>query len=164
VSAIEDDQLVFSLGEEAYAIPLRHVREVLELTPLTPVPGAPSAVRGVMNLRGHVVPVVDLGRRFDRPPCTITKWTCVVVVETMLDGDRTPIGVIADSVDELASFTAAEISPPPAFGTGIPSRYLLGLAPRGARFVLVLDADRLLSPEELLALDVAAAPATVEAP
>ena len=159
MSALQDDQLVFSLGAEAYAIPLRHVREVLELAPLTPVHGAPSAVRGVMNLRGQVVPVVDLGRRFDRAPCVLTKWTCVVVVETVLDGERTPIGVIADSVDELASFTAAEVSPPPAFGTGIPCRYLLGLAPRGARFVLVLDADRLLSAAELLALDAAATPA-----
>jgi purine-binding chemotaxis protein CheW len=156
VSALEDDQLVFSLGDEAYAIGLRHVREVLEMAPLTPVPGAPTAVRGVMNLRGQVVPVVDLGRRFDRPACTITKWTCVIVVETDLDGERIPLGIIADSVDELASLSAAEVAPVPAFGTGIPSRFLLGLAPRGTRFLLVLDADRLLSAQELLALDTAA--------
>ncbi len=157
MSDIDGDQLVFSLGAEAYAIALRHVREVVEIAPLTPVPGAPAAVRGVMNLRGHVVPVVDLGRRFDRPASPITRWTCVVVVETTIDGERTPIGVIADSVDELASFSAAEIAPPPTFGTHVPSRYLLGLAPRGPRFVLILDADRLLAAEELLALDAAAA-------
>jgi purine-binding chemotaxis protein CheW len=106
-----------------------------------------------MNLRGTVVPVVDLGVKFGSAAMALTKWTCVVVVEVELDGEPTLMGLIADAVGEVIETSQHEIDPPPAFGTRIRVDYLTGMVRLGRKFVLILDIDRVLSVDELLSVE-----------
>ena len=144
--------LGFSLAGESYAIELLRIREIIEHIPITRVPGMPPAVLGVINLRGRVVPVVDLAVKMGLGARPITRWTCFVIVEASLEGERTTLGLLADSVSEVLDLTEADIEPPPAFGTRTPVDYLRGLGRQEQRFLLLLDMDRLLSPRELLGL------------
>jgi purine-binding chemotaxis protein CheW len=144
--------LGFSLAGEMYAIELLRIREIIEHVPITRVPGMPPAVLGVINLRGRVVPVVDLAVKMGLGPRPITRWTCFVIVEVMVDGERTALGLLADSVSEVLDLGPDDIEPPPAFGTRTPVHYLRGLGRQEQRFILLLDLDRLLSADELLGL------------
>lgn len=144
--------LGFSLAGEMYAIELLRIREIIEHVPITRVPAMPSAVLGVINLRGRVVPVVDLAAKLGLGPRPITRWTCFVIVEVMLDGERTALGLLADSVSEVLDLGPDDIEPPPTFGTRAPVHYLRGLGRQEQRFILLLDLDRLLSADELLGL------------
>ena len=144
--------LGFSLAGEMYAIELLRIREIIEHVPITRVPAMPSAVLGVINLRGRVVPVVDLAAKLGLGPRPITRWTCFVIVEVTLDGERTTLGLLADSVSEVLDLGPDDIEPPPAFGTRAPVHYLRGLGRQEQRFILLLDLDRLLSADELLGL------------
>jgi len=144
--------LGFSLAGEMYAIELLRIREIIEHVPITRVPAMPSAVLGVINLRGRVVPVVDLAAKLGLGPRPITRWTCFVIVEVTLDGERTALGLLADSVSEVLDLGPDDIEPPPAFGTRAPVHYLRGLGRQEQRFILLLDLDRLLSADELLGL------------
>ncbi len=144
--------LGFSLAGEDYAIELLRIREIIEHIPITRVPGMPSAVLGVINLRGRVVPVVDLAVKMGLGPRPITRWTCFVIVDASLDGERTTLGLLADSVSEVLDLAADDIEPPPAFGTRTPVDYLRGLGRQEQRFLLLLDMDRLLSHTELLSV------------
>jgi purine-binding chemotaxis protein CheW len=149
--------LGFSLAGETYAIELLRIREIIEHVPITRVPGMPPAVLGVINLRGRVVPVVDLAVKMGLGARPITRWTCFVIVEALLEGERTTLGLLADSVSEVLDLGPDDIEPPPAFGTRTPVEYLRGMGRQEQRFILLLDLDRVLSTEELLGL--AAAPA-----
>lgn len=149
--------LGFSLAGETYAIELLRIREIIEHVPITRVPGMPPAVLGVINLRGRVVPVVDLAVKMGLGPRPITRWTCFVIVEALLDGERTALGLLADSVSEVLDLGPDDIESPPAFGTRAPVDYLRGMGRQEQRFILLLDLDRLLSTEELLGLVGAAA-------
>lgn len=142
--------LGFSLAGETYAIELLRIREIIEHVPVTRVPGMPPAVLGVINLRGRVVPVVDLAVKLGLGPRPITRWSCFVIVEALLDGERTPLGLLADAVSEVLDLAPGDIEPPPAFGTRTPVDYLLGMGRQDQRFILLLNLDRLLSPDELL--------------
>lgn len=144
--------LGFSLAGENYAIELLRIREIIEQIPITRVPGMPALVLGVINLRGRVVPVVDLAMKMGMGPRPITRWTCFVIVEVSLEGERTTLGLLADSVSEVLDLGPEDIEPPPAFGTRTPVDYLRGLGRQEQRFILLLDLDRLLSAEELLQL------------
>ncbi len=144
--------LGFSLAGEMYAIELLRIREIIEHVPITRVPGMPRAVLGVINLRGRVVPVVDLAVKMGLDPRPITRWTCFVIVEVLLDGERTTLGLLADSVSEVLDLGPDDIEPPPAFGTRTPVHYLRGMGRQEQRFILLLDLDRLLSADELLGL------------
>jgi len=144
--------LGFSLAGESYAIELLRIREIIEHVPITRVPGMPPAVLGVINLRGRVVPVVDLAVKMGLGPRPITRWTCFVIVEGMMDGERTTLGLLADSVSEVLDLGPDDIEPPPAFGTRTPVHYLRGLGRQEQRFILLLDLDQLLSADELLGL------------
>ena len=144
--------LGFSLAGENYAIELLRIREIIEQIPITRVPGMPGVVLGVINLRGRVVPVVDLAVKMGLGPRPITRWTCFVIVEASLEGERTTLGLLADSVSEVLDLGADDIEPPPAFGTRTPVDYLRGLGRQDQRFILLLDLDRLLSADELLRL------------
>ncbi len=138
--------LTFSLGGEDYAVGIVKVREIIRYDPtLMAVPTMPSWVRGVINLRGSVVPVVDLAVKFGVPSRAITKRTCVVVMDLSVRGDQTVIGVIADAVSEVTALSATDIEPPPTFGTPIGGDSLKGLGKVGSRFVLILDIDRVLA-------------------
>ncbi|HVO11627.1 MAG TPA: chemotaxis protein CheW [Vicinamibacteria bacterium] len=141
--------LGFFIADEEYAIAILRVKEILEYATITRVPGTPPCVRGVFNLRGSVVPVVDLALKFALPQRPITKRTCIVVVEVDLEGNRTVMGVIADAVSEVLDLGAGDIEPPPAFGTRVHMDHLLGMGKAGKKFILLLDIDRVLSMNEL---------------
>ena len=143
--------LTFSLVGEEYAIGILRVREILEYDTLTTVPQTPPCIRGVINLRGSVVPVVDLAVKFGLPATPITKRTCIVIVEADLDGTPTVMGVMADAVSQVMDLAPQDIEAPPAFGTRVRVDYLRGMGKVGKRFVLLLDVDRVLSAADLLA-------------
>jgi purine-binding chemotaxis protein CheW len=140
--------LSFFLGGEAYAIGILHVREILEYQSPTRVPQTPASIRGVINLRGKVIPIVDLAAKFGLPPTQATKWTCIIVVETNIAEETTIMGVLADSVNEVIDLPATDIEAPPTFGTRVKVDYLRGMGRAGQKFLLLLDIDRVLSADE----------------
>ena len=158
--------LTFSLAGGEFAIAVLRVREIIEHEAVTRVPSTPGFIRGVINLRGRVVPVVDLARKFRLPESPVTKRTCIVIVEVETEGGRIVMGVLADAVDQVVEFRPEEIEAPPSFGTPIRVDYLKGLGKLGTEFVLILDTDRVLSAGELAAVTSAPeeAPATATAP
>jgi len=150
--------LTFFLAGEEYAAGILRVKEILQYEPVTRIPTTPPWIRGVMNLRGSVVPVVDLAVKFGLPETPVTKWTCVLIVELEVDGQRVVMGVMADAVTEVVDLKPEEIAPPPSFGTRVRVDYLLGMGKvPGKKFVLLLDLDRVLSEAELLSASNAAA-------
>jgi purine-binding chemotaxis protein CheW len=146
--------LTFIVADAKYAIAVLRVREVIEPAPITRVPATPPSVRGVINLRGSVVPVVDLGLRFDRAERPITKRTCIVLVEVAAVGesDATVMGILVDSVERVVDLGANEIEPVPAFGTHVRLDFLTGMGVVDGEFVLLLDVDTVLSTSDLLAV------------
>jgi purine-binding chemotaxis protein CheW len=150
--------LTFYLAGEEYAIGILRVKEILEYDTLTPVPQTPPSIRGVINLRGRVVPVVDLAAKFGLPPSPLTKRTCIVIVEVTLDGHPTVMGVLADAVSQVMDLAPTDIAAPPIFGTRVRVDYLQGLGQVGKKFVLLLDVDRVLAAPELRAAAALAAP------
>jgi len=143
--------LTYHLAGEEYAIGILRVKEVIEYGTVTKVPKTPPSVRGVINLRGSVVPVVDLAIKFGLPESPVTKRTCIVIVEVDLDGERVVMGIVADSVSEVMDLLPEDIVEPPPFGTGVRVDYLQGMGKVGKKFVLILDVDRVMSSSELLA-------------
>lgn len=142
--------LTFFIAGEEYGVPLLRVREILEWRPLTRVPAAPPCVRGVINLRGRVVPVADLGVQFRQPECAITKLTCVVVAEVAMERELTVMGLMVESVNQTIELGVDEIEATPAFGTLARSEFLTGMGRCDEnKFVLLLDLDRVLSADEL---------------
>jgi len=148
-AAEAEQYLTFVIGGEGYAVRILQVREILRFEAITPVPTAPPAIRGVLNLRGRVVPVVDPAVRFGRPPSELTRLSCIIVVETEQCGERLTMGLLVDSVSQVVELADAEIEPVPAFGSGVHVDFLRGLARQGNRFALLLDLDRVLDPVEL---------------
>lgn len=148
--------LTFHLAGEEYAIGILRVKEIIQYEAITRVPTAPPSIRGVINLRGSVVPVVDLAVRFGLASTEVTKWTCIVIAEVELDGDSTVMGVLADSVSQVVDLLPGDIQEPPAFGTRARVDHLLGMARMGRKFALILDIDRVLSEEDLRGALVAA--------
>ncbi len=159
--AIERQQyLAFALAGGDYAVGILKVKEILQYQEITPVPSTPRSIRGVLNLRGTVVPVVDLAVKFGLPASPVTKRTCVLVVETALDGMAAIMGLMADAVSEVVELGPDDVEAPPAFGTHVRVDYLLGMGKMGRRFVLLLDIDKVLSADER---ELAAAAARGEA-
>lgn len=151
-SAIEQSQyLSFYLAGEEYALGILKVKEIIEYDTLTSVPRTPPFIRGVINLRGSVVPVIDLAIKFGLPESLITKWTCIVIVEIDFDGEQIVMGLLADSISQVIDLQPDEIEVPPSFGTKVDVDYLLGMGRSGKKFVLILDIDRVLSNKELQA-------------
>jgi purine-binding chemotaxis protein CheW len=158
-----DQYLTFFLAGEEYAITILQVTDIIECGVVTRVPGTPPWIRGVHNLRGTVVPVIDLAIKFGLPATQITRRTCVVIVELRVDGDAVIMGVMADSVHQVADFTADQIQPAPSFGPRVRASYLLGMASTtDARFVLLLDIDRIFSNDEILAASASAVAEVVD--
>lgn len=143
--------LTFSVGGEAYALGILRVREIVAYQPVTRVPGTPSYLRGVTNLRGSVVPVVDLAVKLGLPETVAGRRSCIVVVEAQVEGEATVLGLAVDSVSEVLELPASDVFPPPTFGTRIRNDLLLGVGRAGDRFVLLPDLDRILSTDDLLA-------------
>ncbi len=142
--------LTFLLADEAFALGILRVKEIIEYDTVTRIPNVPPSIRGVINLRGSVVPVVDLATRFGMGQSPVTKRTCVIIVEVDAgEGKHVVMGVTADSVSQVIDLPRTEIEPPPSFGTRVHSDYLKGMGRMGKKFVMILDIDRLLSPDEL---------------
>ena len=148
--------LTFFIAGEEYGVPLLRVREILEFDALTRVPAAPACVRGVINLRGSVVPVADLAIKFGQPECAITKVTCVVVVEVKSGDALTVMGLMVESVNQTIELGDDDIESAPSFGTLARSEYQLGMGKVGKKFVMLLDIDQVLSTDELYKVDTLA--------
>jgi len=143
--------LSFALCGEEYAVDILRVKEIIEHGALTRVPAMPPAVRGVINLRGRVVPVVDLAARFGLPEREVTRRSCIVMVELTDEGDSVVMGIVADAVSQVLDLAESDIEPPPSFGTAIGARFIRGMAETGDKFVIILDVDRALDVSELFA-------------
>lgn len=143
--------LTFFLGEEEYAIAILRLRQILDYRPPTRVPTVPACIRGVINLRGMVVPVIDLALKFGEGDSAPSRTTCIIIVELSIDGTPTLMGVIADRVHQVVELGAGDIEPPPPFGTRVRVDFLVGLGKVADRFVLLLDVDKVLSQHELYA-------------
>jgi purine-binding chemotaxis protein CheW len=154
--------LTFVVAEEEYAIPILRVREILAYAALTRVPRAPEFIAGVMNLRGTVVPVVDLRIKLGLPPTVVTPQTCVVILEIEGEHTSTTMAFLADEVKDVMNLADEEIEPAPAFGTRIDLSFLLGMGDLGDHFALILNVDKVLTTLELIAASNAAESATSE--
>ena len=145
--------LTFMLGNEVFAIGILAVKEIIEYGQLTEVPMMPPCIRGVINLRGSVVPVMDLAVRFGKSAKPVSKRTCIVIVETEQAGEREDVGVIVDAVNAVLDIPAADVEPPPAYGAKINSEFIQGLGKIDGKFVILLNADSVLAIEEMSVLN-----------
>ncbi len=158
-SAEQQQYLTFSLGSEMFAIGILSIREIIEYGHVTQVPMTPPFIRGVINLRGAVVPVVDLAVRFERPPGETTRRTCIVIIEVDSAKGHQEMGIIVDAVSEVLEIPAQDVEPPPEFGARIRSDFISGMGKVNGNFVVMLDVSRVLSVDEVsVAASLAAAP------
>ena len=155
--------LTFVLGEEIFAMDIRTVREIIQVGPMTTVPLRPAFVRGVINLRGAVVPVIDLHVRFGRPPARVSKKSCVVIFDAQgqpgSGGDRVELGLMVDAVSEVIDIPASQIEPPPSFGGTVRRDFIRGMAKVDTRFVILLEPDRAFDVAEMADLCAGETPA-----
>ncbi len=154
--------LTFTLDAEIYAIKISQVREVLDMTKITKVPRMPEFMRGVINLRGGVVPVVDLRRKFGIGVGEDTVDTCIIILEISVDEDTTIIGAIADSVQEVITFEEEDIEAAPKIGTRLHTEFIRGMSKRDDEFIILLDIARVFSVDELEVVQSAEAMPHVE--
>lgn len=151
--------LTFMLGGEAFGIGIMAVKEIIEFGSVTEVPMMPDSIRGVINLRGAVVPVMDLAARFGRLQTVPGKRTCIVIVELEQDGERQVTGIVVDAVSAVLDIPAAEIEPAPSFGTRIRGDFIGGMGKVNGKFVILLNVEQVLALDGLpdLAADLASA-------
>jgi purine-binding chemotaxis protein CheW len=154
VGSGSDRYLTFVLGGEMYALPILDITEIMEFRALTVVPMMPPFLRGVINLRGRVVPVVDMAARFNRGLTQVARRTSIVIVETRgsQDDPGYDMGIMVDAVNKVVHLAADDIEPPPAFGAGIRSDFISGMAKYDGEFIIVLDVSRVLSVDEMVQL------------
>ncbi|MEW6419549.1 MAG: chemotaxis protein CheW [Nitrospirota bacterium] len=141
--------LTFKLDEEVFALDISKVREVLDFTTVTKVPRTPDFMRGVINLRGNVVPVVDMRLKFGMSMTEKTVNTCIIIVEINMDGESTVLGALADSVQEVIDLESDQIEPAPRIGTHLRTEFINGMGKRNDHFIIILDIDRVFSTDEL---------------
>ena len=154
--------LTFKLDQELFAVDIGKVREVLEFTTMTKVPRTPDFMRGVINLRGNVVPVVDMRLKLGLTMTVKTVDTCVVISEVAVDGERTVLGALVDSVQEVIDLDSGNVAPPPHLGSRIDASVIRGMGKREDQFIMILDLDRVFTADELRS-STAAAPAQSDA-
>jgi len=145
--------LTFLLGSEMFALGILAIKEIIEYRAPTEVPMMPASVRGVINLRGAVVPVVDLQARFGRPPSPVSRRSCIVILEIAQADERQVVGVVVDAVSEVLDIPMDDIEPPPAFGTRIRRDFIAGMGKVRERFVILLNAEQALALDEMTGLD-----------
>jgi purine-binding chemotaxis protein CheW len=148
--------LTFALGDEVFATDIRIVREIIQYGPMTTVPLMPHFVRGVINLRGAVVPVIDLQARFGRPAAKVGKKSCIVIFDALRAGERIELGLLVDSVSAVIEIPASAIEPPPNFGAAVRRDFICGMGKVGSRFVIILEPDKAFDVDEMAALCEAA--------
>jgi len=144
--------LTFMLGDEVFAMDIRTVREIIQYGAITVVPMMPDFVRGVINLRGSVVPVIDLRVRFDRQPAVIGKKTCVVIFDASREGEKLELGLMVDVVSEVIDIKDVDIEAAPQFGTTIHREFIHGIGKVGSDFVVIIAPERALSVDDMAAL------------
>jgi purine-binding chemotaxis protein CheW len=144
--------LTFALSGEMFAVGILNVKEIIEYGTLTEIPMMPGFIRGVINLRGAVVPVVDLAARFGGKQSEASKRTCIVIVEVTQDDAKHDIGIMVDAVSEVLEIQDKEIEPPPSFGAKIRADFIAGMGKVNNRFVIILNIDRVLSVDEMAML------------
>lgn len=144
--------LTFFVAGEEYAVNILKVKEIIEFDTVTAVPNTAPWIRGVTNLRGNVVPVIDLAVKFGLPLSRVSKLSCIIITEVTYDGEQLTMGVLADSVHQVLDFAANEIETPPPFGVRLRIEFLLGMGRMGKKFCLILDIDKVLSADEFLAV------------
>jgi len=153
----EGKYLTFSLAGEEYGIGILKIREIIGMLPITSVPETPHFVKGVINLRGKVIPVVDLRRRFGMAEIDYTERTCIIVVEIAGPAGTVSMGVVVDSVSEVLNIKEADIEDTPSFGTQLNTEYILGMAKMGKGLKILLDIEKALTSTEMESLSRAAA-------
>jgi purine-binding chemotaxis protein CheW len=144
--------LTFLLNGEVFALGILSIKEIIEYASPTVVPLTPPYVRGVINLRGAVVPVLDLSIRFGKPASPVTKRTCILILEIEVAGETHDLGVLVDAVNAVLEIPSEDIQPPPAFGTYVQMDFIEGMGKLNGRFVILLDVRRVLAVEEIRAL------------
>ncbi len=144
--------LTFWLGPEVFGVDIRTVREIIQCGPMATVPLMPNFVRGVINLRGAVVPVVDLNVRFGRPSAELNKKSCIVIFDAVRNGERVELGVLVDAVSEVIKIAPTDIEPPPDFGSAVRRDFIRAIAKVGQRFIILLEPDRALDVQEMAEL------------
>lgn len=147
-----DQFLTFSLGDEEFALDIRTVREIIQYGPLTAVPLMPGFVRGVINLRGAVVPVIDLQARFGRAVAPIGKKTCIVIFTSQSEGERVELGLLVQEVSEVVDIADDAIEPAPQFGTRVRRDFIRGMSKIDNRFIVILEPDKAFDIEEMAEL------------
>jgi purine-binding chemotaxis protein CheW len=151
----EGKYLTFSLAGEEYGIGILKVKEIIGLMPVTPVPQTPNYVRGVINLRGKVIPVADLRLKFQIEAVADTERTCIIVVEINSTRNKMLMGVVVDSVSEVLNIKAGEIEDAPSFGSKLDTSYILGMAKSGQGVKILLDIDKVMVSDEISLMKVA---------
>lgn len=155
--------LTFSLDDEIFGLDIYKVREVLDFTALTKVPRMPEFMSGVINLRGRVVPVIDMRLKFGMTKAEMSVNTCIIIVEIDLDGETTVLGSLADSVQEVLELDSSRIEPPPRIGTRLRTQFIKGMGKRDDQFIILLDIDRVFSSDDIAAvLETADDPSRLE--
>jgi purine-binding chemotaxis protein CheW len=152
----EGKYLTFRLGEEEFGIGILKVKEIIGMMAFTPIPRTPEFVKGVINLRGKVIPVLDLRLKFSLEPIPYDERTCIVVVQAQGETISTSIGLVVDAVNEVANIKGEDIENTPCFGVRLDTAYILGMAKSGENVRILLDIDRVLGTEELSLLNQAA--------
>jgi purine-binding chemotaxis protein CheW len=153
--------LTFALGSEMFAVGILNVKEIIEYGNLTEIPMMPAFIRGVINLRGSVVPVIDLSARFGGSQTEVGRRTCIVIVEVEDDEAKHDIGIMVDAVSEVLDIPGSEIEPPPAFGAKIRADFIFGMGKVAGKFVIILNINKVLSVEEIALLTGSEAAVTV---
>lgn len=144
-----DTFLTFSLGDENFALPILRVREIIGISDITPVPRMPPHVRGVLNLRGKVIPVIDLRRRLGFEPVADHKRTCIVIIQAGSGQDAILVGTVVDRVSEVRDIPPASVEPPPRLGSGVDLACITGVGKSGKHVVMLLDVDKVAGRDEL---------------
>ena len=152
VDSAPQQYLTFTLGGEMFAVAILNVKEIIESGTVTEIPMMPGFIRGVINLRGAVVPVIVLSCRFGGKSTQVARRTCIVIIELMQDDQKHDIGVMVDAVSEVLEIARAEIEPPPSFGAKIRTDFISGMGKVSGKFVIILDVARVLSVEEIAML------------
>jgi purine-binding chemotaxis protein CheW len=153
IEALAGKYLTFSLAEEEYGIGILKVKEIIGMMPITSVPQTPAFVKGVINLRGKVIPVVDLRLRFGMDEIDYDERTCIIVVEIAGVSGNILIGIVVDSVSEVLNIKQGEIEPTPTFGTSLNTEYILGMAKMEGGVKILLDIDQVLTEQEIQSLE-----------
>jgi purine-binding chemotaxis protein CheW len=150
---LEGKYLTFTLANEDFGLEILKVREIIGMLDITAIPQAPAFFKGVINLRGRVIPVVDLRLKFGLPPMEYGERTCIIVVEVKTEVSPVQMGVVVDTVSEVVNVNGADIEPPPSFGSRLDTRYILGLAKVRGTIKILLDIDRVMGARELAVIE-----------